>query len=105
MISPARRRLTACDHSMKFADVTLPLVGGKRFQRRRGESHGVLHARIPQDGPDELGDDVRLLPQRGQLNPFSASRDQLAGLLFQLVRWQDRRQDDGPRETVENSGQ
>jgi hypothetical protein len=48
-----------------------------------------MHAQIPQDGPDEFGDDVGLLPQWGQLNLLSASRNQLAGLQYQLVGWHD----------------
>ena len=74
-----------CDDGMEFADVAVPLVGCKRLQRRRGEPDGVMHAQIPQDGPDEFGDDVGLLPQRGQLNLLGASRNQLAGLQYQLV--------------------
>ena len=52
---------------MEFADVAVPMAGCKRLQRRRGKPDGVMHAQIPQDGTDEFGDDVRLLPQRGQL--------------------------------------
>jgi hypothetical protein len=94
-----------CDDGMEFAHVAIPLVGCKRLQRRGGEPDGVMHAQIPQDGPDEFGDDVGLLPQRGQLNLLGTSRNQLAGLQYQLVGGHDRRQDHSPSEAVENSGQ
>ena len=86
VMSPALRRFTACvDDGMEFADVAVPLVGCKRLQRRGGEPDGAMHFQIPQDGLDEFGDDVGLLPQRGQVNLLGASRNQLAGLQYQFV--------------------